>query len=350
MPEPVQSEPSDAQLCNLANYLTAKGLHRGGAIALKRFPDGQSNPTYLLEVNDAQYVLRRRPYGLLLPSAHAIDREFLVQSALVDTIVPVARPFIYCSDIQVIGAEFYVSEHVEGNVYWDHRLPDEPPEARTKIFTGLVYALASIHLVDVNTAQLGSFGSKGNYVERQIKRWAGQYRQSQVEPNDAMEALIDWLPKHLPPTPASVLVHGDFRIDNVIFDRTTLEPRAVLDWEVSTLGDPFADLCYLLLNWRLPQVGFRALGDVDLACSSIPNELEIISIYCSARGLDQIPHLPFYMAFNLFKLAAILYGIAARARIGTAASEEAAQRGRRAVEVAGMGWLLASNLEQRVSV
>jgi len=349
MPEPLQSEPSDAQLRNLANYLVAKGLHRGGAVALEPFSGGQSNPTYLLNVKDARYVLRRRPYGPLLPSAYAIDREYLVQSALIDTPVPVARPLVYCSDVEVIGAEFYVSEHVDGNVYWDHRLVGETPEARTKIFTGLVLALASIHQIGVNAAGLGSFGSKGNYIERQIKRWAGQYRQSQVGRNDAMEALIDWLPKHLPPAPPSVLVHGDYRIDNVIFDRATLRPRAVLDWEVSTLGDPFADLSYLLLNWRLPQPGFRALGDVDLACSGIPDELEIVSIYCSARSLDRIPHLSFYMAFNLFKLAAILYGIAARARTGTAAGEDAAQRGRRAAKIAEMGWSLARNLEQQVS-
>jgi len=326
MPEPLQSEPSKAQLQNLAEFLAAKGLHRDGAVALKRFSGGQSNPTYLLETCDARYVLRRKPYGQLLPSAHAIDREYRVQSALVDTTVPVARPLVYCSDVDVIGAEFYVSEHVDGNVYWDHRLLDEPTDARTKIFTGLVHALASIHKVDVNVVGLESFGSKGNYIERQIKRWTGQYRQSQADRNEAMEALIDWLPKHLPPAPPSVLVHGDYRIDNVIFDRTTLQPKAVLDWEVSTLGDPFADLCYLLLNWRLPREGFRALADVDLAGSGIPSETEVVSIYCRARGLDQVSHLPFYMAFNLFKLAAILEGIAARARIGRSAMQPSAIR------------------------
>jgi aminoglycoside phosphotransferase (APT) family kinase protein len=349
MPELARSEPSEVQLRNLARFLAANGLHRGEAVALKRFSGGQSNPTYLLETDDARYVLRRKPYGQLLPSAHAIDREYRVQSALVDTPVPVARPLVYCPDASVIGAEFYVSEHVDGNVYWDHRLPNETPDTRTKVFTNLVETLADIHDVNVDATGLKSFGSTSNYVERQLKRWTGQYRQSQADRNEAMESLIDWLARHVPSTPSSVLVHGDYRIDNLIFDRTTFQPKAVLDWEVSTLGDPFADLCYLLLNWRLPQEGFSAVGDLDLTSSGIPDEAEIVSIYCRARRLDGIPHLPFYMAFSLFKLAAILEGIAARARTGTAASDEAAQRGRRAAAVAEMGWSLTQTFGQRVS-
>jgi len=290
-------------------------------------------------------VLRRKPSGPLLPSAHAVDREFRVMRALAGTQVPVPHVHALCEDDAVIGSAFYVMEFLDGRIFWDQRLPEVAgPAARGAMFDSMNAVIAALHTVDYETVGLGDFGRPGNYMGRQIARWSRQYRASETGTIAAMDRLIDWLPLHIPPESAPSIVHGDYRMDNLVFHRT--EPRVigVLDWELSTIGDPLADFAYHVMTWRVTPELFRGLAGVDFASSGIPDETAYVAAYCRRTGREQIAAWDFYMVYSLFRIAAILQGIAKRAVDGTAASVEAAEVGRIARPLAEQAWALAESL------
>jgi aminoglycoside phosphotransferase (APT) family kinase protein len=313
-----------------------------GPIEVQQFAGGQSNPTFLLTTPDSRYVLRRKPPGKLLPSAHAVDREFRVLEALKDTDVPVAHVYALCEDEGIIGSAFYVMDYIHGRIFWDATLPEVPVASRRGIYQEMVRVQAALHSVDYASVGLGDFGKPGNYIERQVARWTQQYRAAQTEKVDAMEHLIDWLPKHIPAGEQVSIVHGDFRLDNTIFDSD--EPRilAVLDWELSTLGHPMVDFAYFCMRYNLPEAEFRGLRGVDTEKLGIPSESECISQYCQLRGLPQVSpqDWTYYLAFCMFRLAGILQGVLARALQGNASSQTALQAGRRARPLAELAWQL----------
>ena len=315
-----------------------------GPVAASRFAGGQSNPTYRLDSGAGSYVLRRKPPGPLLPSAHAVDREFRVMRALAGTQVPVPRVFALCEDEAVIGSAFYVMEHLDGRIFWDQRLPGIAPAGRGAMFDSMNAVIAALHSVDYQAVGLGEFGRPGNYMGRQIARWSRQYRASETETIAAMDALIEWLPARLPPEPPPAVVHGDYRMDNLVFHPT--EPRVigVLDWELSTIGDPLADFAYHCLTWRVTPELFRGLGGVDFAALGIPDEAEYVAAYCRRTGRGAVPDWEFYVVYSLFRIAAILQGIAKRAIDGTAAGADAVAEGRRARPLAELAWGLAQSL------
>jgi aminoglycoside phosphotransferase (APT) family kinase protein len=317
-----------------------------GPVAAERFAGGQSNPTYRLTAASGQYVLRRKPPGPLLPSAHAVDREFRVMRALADTPVPVPRVYALCEDESVIGSAFYVMEHLDGRIFWDQRLPEIASAAdRAAMFDSMNNVIADLHRVDYAAVGLGEFGRPGNYMARQIARWSRQYRASETGTIVAMDRLIEWLPEHLPPEGAPAIVHGDYRMDNLIFHKT--EPRVVgvLDWELSTIGDPLADFAYHVLTWRVTPELFRGLAGVDFAALGIPDEAAYVAAYCGRTGREAIAGWEFYLVYSLFRIAAILQGIAKRAIDGTAASADAAEQGKLARPLAEQAWVLAESLK-----
>jgi aminoglycoside phosphotransferase (APT) family kinase protein len=313
-----------------------------GPIEVQQFAGGQSNPTFLVDSPARRYVLRRKPPGKLLPSAHAVDREFRVIAALEDTGVPVAHVHALCEDSEVIGSAFYVMDYVEGRIFWDALLPEVVQSGRRDIYLEMVRVLAALHSVDYAAVGLGDYGKPGHYVERQVARWTQQYRASETERIEGIERLIDWLPKHIPADEQTSVVHGDFRLDNTIFHPT--EPRilAVLDWELSTLGHPLVDLAYYCMRYHLPVAEFRGLGGVDAKTYLIPSEAECVAEYCSLRRIAPIApqDWAYYQAFCMFRMAAILQGVLARALQGNASSETALQAGRRAKPLAELGWKL----------
>ena len=316
-----------------------------GPVAAERFAGGQSNPTYRLTAASGNYVLRRKPPGPLLPSAHAVDREFRVMRALAETAVPVPRVYALCEDDAVIGSAFYVMEHLDGRIFWDQRLPEIASAAeRAAMFQSMNQVIADLHKIDYAAVGLGDFGRPGNYMGRQIARWSRQYRASETESIAAMDNLIEWLPEHLPPESPPAIVHGDYRMDNLIFHKT--EPRVigVLDWELSTIGDPIADFAYHCLTWRVTPELFRGLAGIDFAALGIPDEPAYVAAYCRRTGREAIPGWEFYMVYSLFRIAAILQGIAKRAIDGTAAGADAAEQGRLARPLAEQAWTLAQSL------
>lgn len=316
-----------------------------GPLAAERFAGGQSNPTYRLDASSGHYVLRRKPPGPLLPSAHAVDREFRVMRALAATAVPVPQVLALCEDDGVIGSAFYIMEFLDGRIFWDQRLPEvADPAERAAIFDSMNAVIAALHSVDHERLGLGDFGRPGNYMTRQIARWSRQYRASETETIDAMDRLIDWLPRHLPPEGPPAIVHGDYRMDNLIFHKT--EPRVVgvLDWELSTIGDPLADFGYHAMSWRVTPELFRGLAGIDFAALGIPAEKAYVAAYCRRTGRAAIPSWEFYMVYSLFRIAAILQGIAKRAIDGTAAAADAAEQGRLARPLAEQAWGLAASL------
>ena len=322
----------------LADWLNVNLDRFSGRPAVRQFAGGQSNPTYLLEAGDERYVLRRKPPGALLPSAHAVDREYRVMRALAGSGVPVPHVHLLCNDPSVIGTAFYLMEFVEGRTFWDPTLPGLVPAARTAIYDELNGVMATLHGVDCTAAGLADFGRPGSYLERQIERWTTQYRASETERIDAMEQLIAWLPQHVPTADETALVHGDYRIDNMIFHPT--EPRilAVLDWELSTLGHPLADFAHHCMSWRVTPEEFRGLKGHDLVALGVPVESAYVAAYCKRTGRDALPDWDYYVTFNMFRMAAILQGILARAVRGSAASAEALVTGRLARPVAEAGW------------
>ena len=324
----------------LTDYLSDHIPDFTGPLSAEKFPGGQSNPTFKLSAGGNEYVLRRKPPGELLKSAHAVDREFRVISALNNTDVPVPRTYILCEDEAVIGSMFYVMEYMEGRILWDPLLPEAADNTeRAAIYDSMNQTMAALHNVDVDAVGLGDYGRPGNYFERQVSRWSKQYRASETQHIPAMEKLMEWLVAKMPEDDGTVsLVHGDYRLDNMMFHPT--EPRviALLDWELSTLGHPLADLANQCMAWMLPRdgEGIKGLGGVDRAAYGIPSDEEYIARYCERTGRDGIDNWNFYIVFSLFRLAAILQGIVKRAQIGTASSTEADSRGEAVVPLALM--------------
>jgi len=323
----------------LGDYLAEHIPGYSGTLTAEKFAGGQSNPTFKLTAGDQSWVLRRKPPGELLKSAHAVDREYRVITALCDTDVPVPKTYVLCEDEAVIGSMFYVMEYMEGRILWDPLLPEAADNAeRSAVYDAMNQTMAALHNVNVEAVGLGDFGRPGNYFERQLSRWSKQYRASETQRIEAMETLMTWLEANMPADDGAVsLVHGDYRLDNMMFHPT--EPRviALLDWELSTLGHPLADLANQCMAWMLPREGgLKGLAGVDRAALGIPSDQEYIANYCQRTGRDGIEHWNFYTTFSLFRLAAILQGIVKRAEIGTASSTEADSRGEMVVPLANM--------------
>ena len=322
----------------LADYLHTRIPQFPASLELQQFKGGQSNPTYLIEAGGRRYVLRRKPPGPLLPSAHAVDREYRIMTALAATDVPVPPTWCLCDDPEVIGTPFFVMDYVEGRVFWDPSLPEMQPDERRALWLEINRVIAALHRVDYRAVGLESYGRPGNYIRRQIERWTKQYRSSETEPIAAMDHLIAWLPENIPPGEETSIVHGDFRIDNLIFHPSEPRVLAVLDWELSTLGHPLADFAYHLMAWRLGPGQFRGMHGMDLTALGIPEEDEYVGLYCQRTGRSSIGNVDFYLAYNMFRLAAILQGIARRAIDGTSADPDAPEVGKRARAVADVAW------------
>ncbi|HEX4800888.1 MAG TPA: phosphotransferase family protein [Sphingomicrobium sp.] len=324
----------------LGAWLEANVEGFAGPFELTKFPSGQSNPTYRIRAASGDYVLRRKPFGQLLPSAHAVDREYQLLAALYPLDFPVPEPLALCSDPDVIGAIFYVMELVQGRAYADGSLPDFDPAARRHMYEQLVDTLAELHTIDADRAGLGSFGRPGNYFERQVARWTRQYRDSETDYVPSMERLIAFLPERLPEQSRTSIVHGDYRIDNVVFDGDG-QLTAVLDWELATLGDPLADFSYFAMQWPLPADGGAALGGLDLPALGIPTLEEIAERYSSRSGVPVTSSLDWYFAYNLFRLAGIVQGIKKRVLDGTASHANAAEIAQRVPTLADAAWSFA---------
>jgi aminoglycoside phosphotransferase (APT) family kinase protein len=309
-----------------------------GPLSVRQFRGGQSNPTYHLTAGSGEYVLRRKPPGKLLPSAHAVDREYRVLTALGRTDVPVPRTYALCEDPGVIGTVFYVMECVHGRVLTNPLLPGLDPSERASIYDDMNDVLARLHRADWVAVGLAEFGKPGNYYARQIHRWTAQYRASETEKIDAMERLIEWLPAHIPADDQATLVHGDYRLGNLILHPSAPRVVAVLDWELSTLGHPLADLAYNCLAWRLGAEEIDGFRGADLAALGIPREAEYVAAYCGRTGRAGIPDWDFYIAFAMFRLAAISQGIMGRVLAGTANDPNARDRGVRARSLADAAW------------
>jgi len=322
----------------VAAYLNGKLPGEWDRLSVSQLVGGQSNPTFLLTAGAHRYVLRTRPPGSLLRSAHAIDREYRVLNALRNTGVPVPYSHLYCDDGDILGTDFYVMDYVPGRVFRNPLLPELSPSERSAVYDSMNATIANLHSADAAALGLADFGRPGNYYARQIDRWTQQYRATEIDRIPSMECLIEWLPHNIPPSDRAGLVHGDFRLENLIFHPT--EPRvvAVLDWELSTLGDPLGDLAYNCLPWRLPPQAFGGLAGVDLHRSGVPGEQAYLSLYCRRSGLHEVASWPFYVGFALFRLAAILQGVLNRALAGNASSPDAEQRGRLAPLCADAGW------------
>jgi aminoglycoside phosphotransferase (APT) family kinase protein len=320
--------------------------------ALEQFKGGQSNPTYRITTSDARrFVLRRKPPGKLLPSAHAVDREYKVIKALHPTGFPVAKPHVLCEDDSVIGTAFYVMDYVEGRVLWDPALPGLTRAQRAAIWDEQNRVISQLHLIDYRAVGLEEFGKPGNYIGRQVERWSKQYRASETQRIEAMDDLIGWLPKNIPPEAGTSVVHGDFRLDNTIFHPS--EPRilAVLDWELSTLGDPLADFAYHCMSWHIPPDKFRGIAGLPIEELGIPGESQYVQAYCKRTGRKGIDpsHWDFYLAYNLFRIAAICQGIAKRVLDGTAASTFAQEAASKTVPLAQLGWQQVEKILRRAA-
>lgn len=314
-----------------------------GPLQVRQFEGGQSNPTFRLTTPNGAWVMRAKPgpVARLLPSAHAIEREFHVMRALGAQGFPVPNCRLLVEDEAVIGRAFFVMDEVVGRIFWDPALPGCTPNERAAIYDAMNATLAQLHAVDVEAAGLADYGRAGNYFERQIARWSKQYRASETETIAEMDALIDWLPRHVPPGEETAVVHGDYRLDNLIFHPTEPRVLAVIDWELSTLGHPLADLSYHCMAWHIPPGAFRGLAGLDLAALGIPAEAEYVARYCERSGRGAISHWNFYLAYNLFRLAAILQGVYKRATEGMAAASDALAAGSKARALAEIGWRYA---------
>jgi aminoglycoside phosphotransferase (APT) family kinase protein len=315
-------------------------------VSAQQFAGGQSNPTYLVYVGGDRLVLRKKPPGPLLPSAHAIEREYRIISALSRSRVPVARPLALCEDTGVIGEAFYLMEFVDGRVFWDPLTPDLNQTERGAIFDEMNRVISALHSIVPSEVGLADYGRPGAYLQRQIARWARQYKASETSRIDAMENLIEWLPRNAPAEAESRLVHGDFRLDNLIFHPTEPRALAVLDWELSTLGDPLVDFSYNVMSWHIHHSysGLRGVAGVDLRSLGIPDEDQYVAQYCQRTGRSRPAHWDYYIVYNLFRLAGILQGIAARVRQGNAANPAGEEYGRHARPLAELAWSKAQLL------
>ncbi|MGE3306163.1 MAG: phosphotransferase family protein [Rhizobiaceae bacterium] len=328
----------------LSRWLGGKVEGFAGPIRLERIAGGQSNPTFRLFSPTHDLVLRSKPSGPTLPSAHAVDREYRVLAALGQTDVPVPRVRAFCDDDSAIGTVFYVMDLVPGRVFWDPRLPEQSSEDRSAIFNSMNATIAKIHSADPVAIGLADFGRPGNYAERQVARWTKQYRASETTPNPAMDWLIDWLPKNLPPPGRLRLVHGDYRLDNVLIRPDAPRIAAVLDWELSTLGDPIADFAYHVMTWRLAPELFRGLAGTDFAATGIPDEQTYLDRYLERTGFERPAQWEFYLVLSMFRIASIVQGIARRALDGTAANADAAEVGAKARPIAEVAVALARSI------
>jgi aminoglycoside phosphotransferase (APT) family kinase protein len=326
----------------LEDYMRAHVEGFSGPLDIAQFKGGQSNPTYKITATSGTYVLRRKPPGKLLPSAHAVDREFKVISALHGQGFPVARPYALCTDNDVLGTMFYIMDCVEGRVLWEPDIPDSDPSERRQIYDAMNRTIAELHSIDIAAAGLEDFGKPDGYVARQIKRWSEQYRLSNTGTVREMDRLMEWLPDACPQTSRAGLVHGDYRLDNMILHATEPRVLAVLDWELSTLGDPIGDFTYHMMQWRMPRsdsgAGTGSLVGLDLDALGIPSMEDYVAAYCERTGTERIENLNFYFAYNFFRLAAILQGIVGRVRDGTAASPHAAAMASRVEPLARVAW------------
>lgn len=342
------SERHQFDVAALQAYLAQHVDGFNGLLTVEQFKGGQSNPTFKLITPNAAYVMRSKPgpVAKLLPSAHMIEREYRVMKALAGSDVPVARMLVLCEDESVIGRAFYIMQFVEGRVLWDPSLPGMTPEQRVAVFDEMNRVIAALHKVDFAAVGLGDYGKAGSYLERQVSRWSKQYRASETEKIDAMDKLIDWLPAHIPSGDESAIVHGDYRMDNLIFHPTEPRVLAVLDWELSTIGHPLADFAYHCMTWHIPSGVFRGIGGLDLKALGIPSERDYIARYCQRTGrAEGIPHFGVYLVYNMFRMAAILQGIMKRVVDGTAASADAMAAGKAAKPIAELGWLYAQKMQ-----
>jgi aminoglycoside phosphotransferase (APT) family kinase protein len=331
--------------CALQAWMRAHVPGFEGPLQVEQFKGGQSNPTFRLTAGTRRYVMRRKPAGTLLPSAHAVEREFRVMQALAGTGVPVPRMHALCEDASVIGAAFYVMDCVEGRILWDPTLPGMNAAERAAHYEEMNRVIAALHGVDPAAVGLPDYGRPGHYIERQVARWTRQYRASETEHIEAANALIDWLPRHLPAAVAARIVHGDFRLDNVVFHPTQPRILAVLDWELSTLGDPLADFAYHCMRWRLPAPG--GLAGAELHSLGIPSEGQYLRRYLERTGTGTAVSAAdwgYYLVFSMFRLVGILQGVAHRALQGNASSAQAVETGRRARPLAEQAWALAQTI------
>ena len=313
------------------------------SLTIEQFQGGQSNPTYRISCADGNcYILRRKPPGKLLPSAHAIDREYRVMLALSGSDVPVPKMLGLCEDPEVIGTAFYLMEYINGRILWEPTLPGMMLAERKAHYAEINRVIAALHGVDYQAVGLGDFGKSGQYVERQVARWAKNYLATTEAPRiPAMDQLIEWLPRHLPAGDETSIAHGDFRLDNLMWHPTEPRVLAVLDWELSTLGHPLSDFAYLMMAWRLPADVFRGMGGEDFTALGIPTEAEFIADYCRRSGRENIPGYEYYLIFNMFRIAAILHGVWARGLQGNASSDNAVIMGRKAGQIADIAWAFA---------
>jgi len=336
--------PHQLDMTRLVPWLRAHVPGANGTIEAKKFTGGQSNPTYAVMVDGTtRFALRKKPGGNLLPSAHAVEREYRVTEALKDSSVPVARPLALCENTEIIGTAFFVMEYVEGRNFWDARLPDMTPAGRAAIYHEMNRVLAALHAIDPAAVGLADYGPTGNYFARQIARWTKQYRASETRQIEAMDRLIEWLPANDPGLQETRIVHGDFRNDNLIFSKAAPRILAVLDWELSTLGAPLADLAQHVMVWRIPAADYRGLADSDLPALGIPTEADYLASYWRATGGEPAsPQLwRFALAFALFRNAAIRQGVFKRAVEGNASSASGTLHGARAGDIAALGWRIA---------
>ncbi|SME99499.1 Predicted kinase, aminoglycoside phosphotransferase (APT) family [Tistlia consotensis] len=329
---------SDLELPRLSRWLEDNLPGFTGIAALEKFPGGQSNPTYRLQTGGGSCVLRRKPFGVLLPSAHAVEREFRLLTALQPTGFPVPRPIALCEDPGVIGAAFYLMELVPGRAFWNGALPEVPVAGRRALYEAMIDTLAALHALDHEALGLADFGRPGNYVERQVGRWTRQYRAAQTDAIPEVERLIGWLPGTIPEQTRSSVIHGDYRLDNLIYAAEAPRVRAVLDWELATIGDPLADFTYLAMHWVMPLDGRSGLLGLDLEAEGLPTLDEAVARYCAASGREALPDLHWYFAYNLFRLVGILQGVKKRFVDGNASSSQAASVFERIAPLAEAAW------------
>lgn len=324
----------------LSLYLKSLGI-TGGPIELSQLTGGQSNPTYKISDGKVRYVLRKKPSGVLLPSAHAVDREYRVMKALASTDVPVPQMLAYCEDESIIGTAFFIMEYLDGRVFVDQSLPGLMPGERQRVYEQMNRTISAIHRLNYVNLGLETFGKPGNYFARQITRWSRQVREAKIPIPASLNRLMDWLPEHIPPEDETSLIHGDFRMDNLIFDKTDLRIIGVLDWELSTLGNPLADFAYQCMAWRIAPTLWRGIQGLDLAALGIPSEAQYIALYEKQLNRPVAEHWRFLMAYNLFRISAILHGITKRALDGNANASDASENGKKAGALADLGWACA---------
>ena len=333
---------ADLPLAPLEAWLERSVEGFAGPLSVEKFAGGQSNPTYRIDAASGSYVLRRKPFGPILPSAHAVEREHRLIAALYPTGFPVPRPYALCEDSEVIGAPFYIMDMVEGRTFWNGRLPEQEPAERRAIYEEMIRTLARLHSIDPAAIGLADYGAAGNYFERQVKRWTKQYRAAETERIEEAEQLIEFLPRTVPEQDRLSIIHGDYRIDNIIYAPDAPRVSAVLDWELSTLGDPLADFTYLAMQWEMPaEAGSAGLKGADFTDSGIPTLEEAVKLYCGETGRGRLPGMDWYFAYNLFRLLGIVQGIKKRWIEGNASSDRAEEMAARVPMLAQAAWHFA---------